>query len=711
MPHNARLHAILASVLPLLPLLFPDEPDDSEVDLWPWVAAPFPKARIPQYISASFSIGSISKDSIARELNASLTPEILDALTESWDDLPPVFEALDTIWKSLHHYIPCLNILTPSRSIGAAIILLVAVVVLFSRRKWKPPGRTLGPPVLAILHDATAALMGDRNSVMSSTCGEQARVSVSLLSAPVLSRPQAPLSSQSAITLGAAAQDLVPDPRLVAAPSSLHMPDRSQPSVRTNVERASSIQTLVLGDSPCRPRSPSSPRGTTTQEASPMKLTSGHDVDPPATVHIRAASPVFWCSDLASVQSALLLENCSTSQLACHVGSPSLLRAGEEQDGPPRSSWSLEKACEKAPFECDALVSPAPDGYWTAPSSPQPQPQSQPHAVFEPRFFLPQPSIPLTRDQLKAAPPLITDEVIDGVPTDVSEKTEEPESESDHGSPHGSPSTPRARWFSGIRGGRLAMVDDRGITYGAKQRHPTDGVMSSPETDTFTGFQLMMPQPLLGVVAPSPLLTMTTRESRPPGLDAATDGEQPEDTDHSEDETHPGLLSGSPAPAADDENPGSDSPTIHVLRSDSPNSILTVMPDSQEAQLSEAASAAGPVYAPVDIDASNDARDALEAAEVEDHLSSPYDGESPGSSSRGRSPEPVRLTASVPLDIEVPSAAEAEPSPSLASGSRKGPPTFATAQTPPTRKYSRSHSRRRTSVGLLAVSNVAQLTF
>ncbi len=702
MTNNARFHAILASLLPLLPLLFPEEPDDSEVELWPWVAAPFSKARTPQYISASFSIGSSSKYPIAREINASLTPETLaDALTEPWDDPPPVFEALEIIWKSMHHYISRINTPTSSRLAGAAIILLVAVVMLLSisRRILKPPGRTLKPLVLAILDDDTTAPMGDKDSVMASTCGEQSRVLVSLLSGPVSSRQQVSLSSHSSITLGAAAQDLALDERSVAARGSLHMPDRSQPSVPTNVERASSTQRPVLGDSPHRLRSPSSPRSTTTQEASSMKLTSAHDVAPPATVHNCATSPVLRCSDPSSVQSVLLLDDCSTSQLGCHIGLPSLLRTGEEQDAPPpRSSWSLEKACEKAPFECDAPVSPAPDDYWTAPPSPHPQPQR--HTDFEPRIFLPQPPILLTQDQLKAAPPLITDEVINGVPTDVSEKTEEPESD------HDSPSTPRARWFSGIRGGRLAMVDDRGITYGAKKRRATDGVMSSPETDTFTGFPLMMPQPILGVVAP--LLTMTARESRTSGVDAATEEEQPEDTDHSGDETHPGFLSESPAPAAADEDPGSDSPSIHVLRSGSPSSILSVMRD---AHLFTSASAAGPVYAPADIDDGNDARDAREAAEVEDHLSSPFDGESTESPSRGRSPEPVRLTVSMPLDTEANSLAEVEPSPSLASGSRKGPPTFATAQTPPRRKLSRSHSRRSTSVGLLNFHNVAQLTF
>ena len=354
----------------------------------------------------------------------------------------------------------------------------------------------------------------------------------------------------------------------------------------------------------------------------------------------------------------------------------------------------------------------------------QEPPSTQPQPIVQPRFFLPPPPIQLSPEYYRAAPNLVTEEVIHGVPTDVSERTEEPESD------HGSPGTPRACWFSAIRG-RLAIVDDRGLTYGAMNARPEDGVMSSPETEAPEVFPLMMPQPLLAVVGPPPLLS--ARDSRGLGLDLATDGESPEDSDHpdedeDEDEDADTISDyASKVIASDDEEYDhcvsdgdendeyvpSDSPTRH-MRSSSPSSIHTVVPDSEDARSINDVSPSELVQVSVDIQECTGALElaVLDAAEVEDYLSSPSEWELVEALSRGRSPEPVRsITTSIPDAASKPaSIAHSEPTHAPQSSTKK-PSAVVPIPASRTRTVSRSvsRSRRNTSVSRLLLTGILLL--
>ncbi|RPD57952.1 hypothetical protein L226DRAFT_616152 [Lentinus tigrinus ALCF2SS1-7] len=749
---ESRLQAVLACLLPLIPLLLPDFDEQDEVERWPWDPVPYTKPRVPQYISASFSLETIAiaKTPAARELDSSLTPEVLaDALTESWDDTAPVLQALGNIVESFIAYLSCVRVRISSPSpwilAGMAGILATAGVLLALAVKWwssRPklnplqdaPGEQV-PPTLAILDDASA--LQPVHCVLGATPDEQSRRSNLLVDGLATSVPQVHSSSRSPVVslverppplakleasqdthdeqvvraglVNAPASPPVDDVMGVAsgeqskalvllgeepATSLPQVPPPSQAAVVSQDEGLSPSSTVSIDvPAPLQFQAPSSAQPTSLPEASSADANLLPDV-PSLTTDV---SPVAQSPVLSQAQLASPLENCSTSQTTCHVEPPNLAD-GDNNVLPPRSSWSLEKACEKAPFEAPAPTSPDHDDY-TAPSSPRsspqphPTPTPQPPNALQPSSFLLQPLIQLPPEYYRAAPPLVTDEVINGVPTDVSERTEEPDSD------HGFPGTPHACWYSAIRG-RLAIVDDRGLTYGAQEAHP-EGVMSSPETETPARFPLMMPQPLLAAVAPPPLLS--GRDSQGLGLDMASDGEGPENSDHSDEEMVLGMATKSPVSDDNEDDRGSDSSVRHILRSDSPSSIHTIVPEMDEIPLPDAASAPESVQTLVDVPASAEPHDTEEAAEVEDYLSSSSEWEFV----EAASPQPVRLTAPDLPDTQGKSVPEARPSsvPSVSSskGSSKGKP----AVTPLIRKMSRSSSRSRRPSVVIASTGLA----
>lgn len=700
---DTRLQAILAALLPLLPLLFPDFDDQDETERWSVSTVPYAMAPVPQYISASFAVESIAKTRAppAREINSSITPEVLaDALTESWDDAPPVLQALEAICRNILSQIYGLRLSVPLGWIHWGVTLLVAVLLAlvaqswFTRRKSNPPeDQPVVPQTETIQEGVDTSQLVD--NVIDSSSGEQSLRLVLSLSVDgnsgSLPQPHSPCHST----------DVLHDERPPIPSTSLH-----------NVP------------TPPRCQTPPVPLQITASESSLPDLSS-------TTVDETSILPVAQSLVLPIAPS---LGDCSTPQPARDSGSlPRSPLIGEEDMLPPRSSWSLDKACEKSPFEVTVQSSalPAKGFCTTAPSStttspqqdPQPEPgpqmqeppSTQPQPIVQPRFFLPPPPIQLSPEYYRAAPNLVTEEVIHGVPTDVSERTEEPESD------HGSPGTPRACWFSAIRG-RLAIVDDRGLTYGEMNARPEDGVMSSPETEAPEVFPLMMPQPLLAVVGPPPLLS--ARDSRGLGLDLATDGESPEDSDHPDEDEDEDTISdyASKVIASDDEgydhrvsdgdeNDGyvpSDSPTRH-LRSSSPSSIHTVVPESEDAQSIDDVSPSELVQASVDIQECPGALElaVLDAAEVEDYLSSSSEWELVEAPSRGRSPEPVRSIATSIPDAAGKSASIAHSEPMHApQSSTKKPSAVVPIPASRTRTVSRSVSRprRNTSVSRSLVS-------
>ncbi|KAI0752770.1 hypothetical protein C8Q80DRAFT_474763 [Daedaleopsis nitida] len=405
---NGHHHAILAAFLPLLPLLFSDDATKPAND---WAHTMPNAARPPDGRVDAHSLSTPPRyEQSAQGLDRSLSPEWLANVTSGpLDDTLPVMDALRAIHTSLFAHMSATHLVAILLAItSSAMVLYIG----FSMRSVQPL-----PPLEA----SDSSPGGDHLSQLDED----------VFDAHQQAGPRA-------------------QPQLFSA---LAHPDTKVSSPNMSFPTLSSP---ILPEAGTPPASSSS---------SPIRLRSC--APPPA-------SPPLTLSQLFAAVAAMgvplpVNREASLERQNDTLHAPALGAVADQIPDmiPERSSWSLDKAYEEAPYDNSSTPRSGSPERFAAASVPQSQLPAEQEEYFRRTHLADRNShethnVDIFQDMCRGR-----------VLSDITEHTE-PESDCD------GPSTPRARWFSGIHKS-LASLDNYGLTFGVRDATSSVSPCSSPD--------------------------------------------------------------------------------------------------------------------------------------------------------------------------------------------------------------------------------------
>ncbi|KAI0740959.1 hypothetical protein C8Q76DRAFT_853185 [Earliella scabrosa] len=481
---HARVQAVLASFLPLLPLFFSNDKSDGAD--WTINNPPDPPPH-PTSSPSAIQAAQPNLQGLAHELNQSLNAETLaDAVFAPVDDTVPVLDALRSIRDRL---LPELESFPVVFLVGfAAGVFLTSLLCSIA--------------YCLIAYSRTKTSRG--SSCEGARTGDSYNVGLELRDGEGHS-PMAP-AQDLVNTTSKVLSTPVPDVSLSRAPS----PNASKTVTAVDEDSCKSA---------CEDVSlvPFAPAEGLSGMLSP--LLSGSSISSATSTPMNLSQ---FCANVAREGAALAgcpPEPNNTSPSAAPLCSD---MSGDSSPPPQRSSWSLEKACDTSMYADES-----PESELNSPTCQTPSAQSTPVAspVMQEQPA-PQQYRPDVDDQHDININIL--EAIDRerVLSDITERTE-PCSDGD------TPNTPRARWFSGIHK-RVASLDGQGLTLSEQTALAAVSAGSSPEV----AYQ-PSPANMSLAAAASVLLPRTPPRNREPSLglaipDVPSDVDDPDAGDESE---------------------------------------------------------------------------------------------------------------------------------------------------------------------------------